>query len=1110
MRVGLTDRIGRPIFGLALTLLAASVPVITQAAAAEQAAAEVPTARLISSLANVSLRGADPLPPAITKITAARNEFESFQVVVEAGATPISKLRVDPDPDQPLTEIDPVTGEPIADGASIPNENLTVYREDFIHLGMPSDREGHRLLGGTAAGDATGSAIPSKAWPDALIPEKDYFYGQDRRAFPYALPAGQRTAAWIDVLVPSDQPPGTYEGTVLVMDGDTKESATWLEPLTVRVEVKNFSIPSEASLDSAFWMEPTGNASPCAGFAASACDTAAEQWALQNLFGRAALENRISIPTSPTGEWAQAPTTAAQVNLFKSYGKPLITGLSSTTTPLTPTGSANPAYARLDGARLSATGVYSYDADDHCMDVCLQRWEDLAAGEGLLDAAHPFLAYAADEIGHNAARLAAFKANADRVRNVFPGASVLATVATQDLDAAAKAKLDVDAVLTRDMDGPGCCGTPHVGNQRAAYQAWLDGNTAGTPANRLWTYASNMSFGSRNWNADEDPANGIRDEAQTPLWDGWPSYAIDQPPTQARAMGWMAYYYDISGELNWQMTQNIAQAWHSPFLQNFGGNGDGTFFYSGIADQAEAVNRNAEWIGGSEDIPIESIRLKRARDGREDYEYMRKLPRAQAEGIIAEAYGDKVNDDDCAPGTRWPGGGCANSALYTTASPTALEAARLELMDAVPPEDLEPKPTCATAEPGDPGVITMPPGEDHLSGTNGPDILLGSEDDDYLFGLGGDDLLCGKQGYDTLEGGPSNDTLDGGGGFNAVEYGRAAAGIAVRVDVAAGSATGEGTDTLLRISDVFGTQNADTLIGSNASSLEYLAGAGGADTLDGRKGPDVLNGGDGNDTATYATRVIATEGVTVDLDNTPDDGNGADGPAGARDTVMPNVENLTGGAGADRLIGSGVRNLIFGSANNDVIAGGSGNDAVDGGAGTDNLDGGFGADAVQGGVGTDTATYAGRGTGVTVELDGLANDGNATRDDADPATPAARGDNLHVERVTGGAGDDVLYGSAAANLFIGNGGADVMWGQAGNDALYGGDGADFLRGDIGRDLLFGGGDTDTLAARIAGDSDDVDRRFDCGESAGDSDWLGLDQEDPAANLNCERVAREGI
>jgi Ca2+-binding RTX toxin-like protein len=51
--------------------------------------------------------------------------------------------------------------------------------------------------------------------------------------------------------------------------------------------------------------------------------------------------------------------------------------------------------------------------------------------------------------------------------------------------------------------------------------------------------------------------------------------------------------------------------------------------------------------------------------------------------------------------------------------------------------------------------------------------------------------------------------------------------------------------------------------------------------------------------------------------------------------AISNIENATGGSGADTLIGNGLANVLKGGAGNDRISGGMGDDTMDGGTGKD-------------------------------------------------------------------------------------------------------------------------------------------------------------------------------
>ena len=107
--------------------------------------------------------------------------------------------------------------------------------------------------------------------------------------------------------------------------------------------------------------------------------------------------------------------------------------------------------------------------------------------------------------------------------------------------------------------------------------------------------------------------------------------------------------------------------------------------------------------------------------------------------------------------------------------------------------------TCA----GLAATIVGTPGNDVLTGTNGPDVIHGLSGNDTINGGNGDDIICGGNGNDTLNGGNGNDRL-------------------------------------------FGENGTDTLNGNN-----------GNDALDGGAGTDTCNGGSGADTAANCESVIS-------------------------------------------------------------------------------------------------------------------------------------------------------------------------------------------------------------------------------------------------------------
>ncbi|WP_037372336.1 hypothetical protein, partial [Salipiger mucosus] len=100
-------------------------------------------------------------------------------------------------------------------------------------------------------------------------------------------------------------------------------------------------------------------------------------------------------------------------------------------------------------------------------------------------------------------------------------------------------------------------------------------------------------------------------------------------------------------------------------------------------------------------------------------------------------------------------------------------------------------------------VISGDDGANWYTGTSEADTISGGDGDDRLTGLAGHDLLLGGRHDDRLAGGAGDDTLDGGTGFDTGYWLYSPAGVVV--DLAAGTATGEGADTLIGIEHATGS-----------------------------------------------------------------------------------------------------------------------------------------------------------------------------------------------------------------------------------------------------------------------------------------------------------------
>jgi len=210
---------------------------------------------------------------------AARNEFESFQVVVTGPAHGVS-----------------ATMAPLGGPSRISDVHL--FRVDTVNVRQPS-----ALDGGTGR------------WPDALVPDVDDVVGERRNAFPFDVAAGESRAIWVDVHVPRDASPGAYQGQVKVTSREGEAT------VAVKLQVWDFELPSTASLRSSFglsWGTLRAGHGGVSGDGESA---------LRARYGQLALDHRISL-----GGLADDDRAGDMGHLDQFYG-PLLDGTAGTALP---------------------------------------------------------------------------------------------------------------------------------------------------------------------------------------------------------------------------------------------------------------------------------------------------------------------------------------------------------------------------------------------------------------------------------------------------------------------------------------------------------------------------------------------------------------------------------------------------------------------------------------------------------------------------------------------------------------------------------------------------------------------------------------------------------
>lgn len=212
-----------------------------------------------------------PLVSAID-ISAARNEFEPFQVIVRAENRSLRGVDVD------LSDFLSDRGNRISC-----RENCTIYRELYISISRPSG-----LYGSTGE------------WPDALIPKVDRYAGERRNAFPFDIAENRNQPIWIDVYVPTVTPPGVYSAYLSVQAQGEQTTR-----IPVHLTVWSFALRSTSSIRNSFGV--WGSALPCAhgsSFTGDRLD------ALMRLYSKAMLWHRLSDSAMlGDGSWQPVPLT---------------------------------------------------------------------------------------------------------------------------------------------------------------------------------------------------------------------------------------------------------------------------------------------------------------------------------------------------------------------------------------------------------------------------------------------------------------------------------------------------------------------------------------------------------------------------------------------------------------------------------------------------------------------------------------------------------------------------------------------------------------------------------------------------------------------------------
>ena len=472
------------------------------------------------------LQPTDALPTGRSiDLAAARGECESAQIAIR--------------PDRPLAALS-VRAAPL-DGPS--RIAPAIYRVATLDLALPSGPDG-------AAG----------TWPDPLVPERDPFFGEPRRAFPVPVPAGRLQAVWVELCVPESARPGRYRGAILLSDGGSE-----LATVPVVLDVWPFALPTTGTFPVTFGL-PTRLGTRALG--------KLDDPLLARALAAAALRHRVT-PHGLSYDPPPGRCTAARCELdFATYDSEMAPILDGTLEP---------------GVRGTFADVRvtprDWEGSSADLVALFRAWREHFTARGWSDR---LWLYTLDEPKPKDIPELARRARAARAGGV---------------------RVFVTSVPLASLEGLVDAFAPNVfffdGRNPEAFRSVKLASSGPSPGGPFW-YASCMSHG-----CEEIPSSGPVRREMSRAFRGWPGYEIDRPGAAARVMGWLAFRQRVAGELYYDMLQ----AWQGDPWRNvraFAGNGDGTLLYPGLPDR----------LGGTHPFPVESIRLKLVRDGLEDRELL--------------------------------------------------------------------------------------------------------------------------------------------------------------------------------------------------------------------------------------------------------------------------------------------------------------------------------------------------------------------------------------------------------------------------------------------------------------------------------------------------------
>lgn len=551
----------------------------------------------------------------------AKNEFEDMQILVYANG-------------EDLTNVDISVSTPTSGANTI--TDVYLYYQWYVDTTfvLPGKSVAYRTNAGTEWG----------RWPDALVPKVDRFYGETRNKFPFSVPSGELQGVVVEFGTELTAVAGTYTCTATV-SGTGSVTGDFSIEVPITITVWNITIPQE----------PTYHAQIYAFYRDIMYGHGMGVWPswsavteeLYNNYNKMLVYHRISNfstnSSNPTWNGSAITYNWKEVDDFLI---PAIKGELITSGP----------YA---GNKMKSTGIFNahvlYDTGEAATTAYYQAWWDHFVAAGVDPYKHLFAKLYDEPTGATIPKVAALST---WLNNVITGGAIWKNGWTTSKN--------VGDILTSGFDANGFY-CPPIRSYTCPY--WMDYPDRETPAGQCVAGGASSEAGVRSnytqtdqhwmYNACDSFGCAVaEDSVQLTGEQGFA--AIDVPGAYNRFFSVSMWKYKQTGIHYFASTQLMCDSgdydtamsgsWKTTF--NYGVHGDGILLYPGVPSATgktwatsggcyTPMEGGIEYIGGTHDIPIASLRMKYIRDGLEDleiYSQANDVSSTQLEATIDDAF----------------------------------------------------------------------------------------------------------------------------------------------------------------------------------------------------------------------------------------------------------------------------------------------------------------------------------------------------------------------------------------------------------------------------------------------------------------------------------------